>query len=303
MQRESVIAVDIGGTKIAAAVVDRQGEHIAGPYTLPSGRDTDARTLRDRVIELIERCRAAGGGTGIGVCVCGPFTTPGRLSPVNLPGWRDYPLLAELRARYPRADVRMANDGVAMALAEHWRGAARSVRSSIGIVTSTGVGGGVLVDGRPLLGATGNAGHLGHMVVEPDGVRCPCGARGCVETVASGTAACAFALDRGWQPDGEPDGRALAVDARRGVAPAVAAFQRAARGLADGIISAVALVDVQLVTVGGGFAATGDLLFEPLRAAIGERAGLEFVRRVPVVPAELGPDASLIGAAGLFLAS
>lgn len=300
MPDDAVIAVDIGGTKIAAAVVDADGRCRMGPITLPSGRSTPGRVLADRVHELIAQCRGYGGDDRIGVAAAGPFAAPGRLSPVNLDGWDDFPLADEIAARNPYAEIVMVNDGVAMAMAEYWLGAARGARSSVGIVTSTGVGGGVIVDGRPLLGATGNAGHIGHVVVEPDGVVCACGTRGCAETVASGTAACAYAYALGWRPDGEPDGRALAADARRGVAPAVAAFERAGRGLAMAVMAAVAMVDVEVVTVGGGFAAAGDLLFAPARAALADLSGLPFVRRVPVVPAELGADASLTGAAATF---
>lgn len=297
---EPVVAVDVGGTKLAAAVVTADGRYTAGPFTLPSGRDTSGRELADRVHALIRRCREHGGGTRIGVAAAGPFSAPGRLSPVNLDGWEDFPLADEIAERNPDADVAMINDGLAMATAEYWLGAARDQRSSIGIVTSTGVGGGVIVDGRPLLGATGNAGHIGHMIVEPDGPPCPCGARGCTEAVASGTAAVAYARARGWSPAGKADGRALAADARRGVAPALAAFDRAGRGLALAIVGAVALVDVEIVTVGGGFAATGDLLLTPLRRSLAELAALPFIRDVPVVPAALGPEASLKGAAATF---
>jgi glucokinase len=296
----AVTAVDIGGTKIAAAVVDAEGRYTAGPFTLPSGRTTSGRELADRVHELIARCRGHGGDHRIGVAAAGPFAAPGRLSPVNLDGWDDFPLADEIAERNPDADISMINDGVAMAMAEFWLGAAHGARSSIGIVTSTGVGGGVVVDGRPLLGATGNAGHIGHIIVEPGGLVCPCGARGCAETVASGTAAVRYARESGWRPSGEADGRALAADARRGVAPAVAAFERAARGLALALIGALAVTDVEMVTVGGGFAEAGALLFDPLHAALGDLAGLEFIRRVPVVPAVLGAEASLTGAAATF---
>jgi glucokinase len=203
-----------------------------------------------------------------------------------------------------------------MALGEYWRGGF-ATRAMLGIVVSTGVGGGLVLDGRVFPGPTGNAGHIGHMSVDVAGELCPCGGRGCVEMLASGPAMVRWALANGWrtgtvaleagrdrgvprstQP---PDARALAHDARGGHPVAQAAFARAADALAAAIVSAAALIDLDDVVVGGGVAAAGDLLFTPLREAIDARAGLGFVRRTRVHPSPLGVDAGLLGAAALAL--
>src|SRR6266545_3723178 len=173
----------------------------------------------------------------------------------------------------------------------------------LGMVVSTGVGGGLVVDGRVYFGGTGNAGHVGHLVVDLDGERCACGGRGCVETMASGPSMVRWAVAHGWSTvDGSPaDARALARDARRGHPAAREALQRAANALAAAIVSAAALVDLDEVVIGGGVARAGDVLFQPLLAALSDRAGFDFVRRVRVSRSVLDGDAGLLGAAALAL--
>jgi glucokinase len=239
----------------------------------------------------------------------------GEVSPLNIPGWRDFPLRARLAAELG-VPVRLHNDAVCAVVAEHWRGAGRGHPDMLGMVVSTGVGGGVVLADRVVDGASGNAGHVGHVVVEPDGPVCGCGGRGCLEAVARGPAVVAWALGHGWTPGaaeaaaegpaggGGPvaDGRALAAAARAGHPVALAAYERAGTMLGRGIASAVSLLDVTVVVVGGGFAASGDLLFAPLRAAYARHAGLPHVRAARVLPAALGADTGLLGAAALVLA-
>jgi glucokinase len=143
------------------------------------------------------------------------------------------------------------------------------------------------------------------VVVDLDGERCACGSRGCVETMASGPSMVRWAAAHGWSTmDGEPaDARTLAVDARRGHPAAREAFQRAANALAAGIVSAAALVDLDEVVIGGGVAGAGEVLFQPLLAALPDLAGFDFVRRVRVSRSVLGGDAGLLGAAALALDS
>jgi glucokinase len=166
------------------------------------------------------------------------------------------------------------------------------------MVVSTGVGGGLVLGGRVVDGATGNAGHIGHIVVDPTGPPCACGGVGCLEAIASGPRTTDRARAAGWTG---PDAVALAADARAGHPVAIAALARAGEALGIGIASAVALCDVSIVVLGGGLARSGALLFEPLRAAYAKHARLAFSREVSVVPAALGPDAGLIGAATLLL--
>jgi glucokinase len=239
---------------------------------------------------------AAGVGCG------GPMRWPGGVvSPVNIPGWRDFPLGTRL-ADLLGVPVRLHNDAVCAAVAEHWRGAGRGHPDMLGMVVSTGVGGGLVLADRVVDGASGNAGHVGHVVVDPAGPVCGCGGRGCLEAVARGPAVVAWAVEHGWAPAAPADGRALAAAARAGDAVALAAYERAGTMLGRGIASAVALLDVTVVVVGGGFAASGDLLFDPLRAAYARHAGLPHVRAARVLPAALGAETGLLGAAALVLA-
>ena len=289
----NVLAVDIGGTKLAAALVDPQGAVLRRAQV-----PTPAESVWEALTRVLDEV-ADDGVAAVGVGCGGPMRWPsGVVSPLNIPDWRDFPLRDHLAQRYPGRPVRVHNDAVCVAVAEHWRGAGRGHDDVLGMVVSTGVGGGLVLGGRVVDGATGNAGHIGHVVVEPDGPGCACGGRGCLEAVARGPALVRWAQERGWPG---ADGVALADAARAGDPVATAAFERAGRALGVGIASAVHLCDVSVVTVGGGLSAAGPLLFEPLRAAYAEHAGLSFARAVPVVPAALDRDAGLVGAAALVL--
>jgi glucokinase len=196
--------------------------------------------------------------------------------------------------------VVLAGDGHCMALGEYWRGGYGPTGALLGMVVSTGVGGGLIIDGRIYSGPTGNAGHIGHTVVALDGDACPCGGRGCVELFASGPAMVRWARSNGWAVQ-VGDARRLAHDARNGHPVAKQAFERAADALATAIVSAAALIDLDDVVLGGGVSRAGEVLFAPLRAAIATRSGLRFVRRLRLHASPLGGDAGLLGAAALAI--
>jgi len=241
--------------------------------------------------------------SAIGIGCGGPMAWPtGEVSPLNIPGWRGFPLRQRLAEAFGGLPVRLHNDAICLAAAESWRGAGVGVDNMLGMVVSTGVGGGLVLGGRVVDGNSGNGGHVGHIVVEPDGPLCPCGGRGCLEGIARGPAVASWAIDHGWEPTGEATARALADDARAGNEVAIRAFDRAGRAVGIAISSTAALLDLTLVVVGGGLAQTGQLLFAPIRAAIAEHAKVDFLRDLTVVPATLGDDAGLIGAAALVLA-
>ncbi|MFC8884711.1 ROK family protein, partial [Streptomyces cinereoruber] len=223
----------------------------------------------------------------------------GTVSPVNVPGWRDYPLVERVRRATGGRPVILVGDGVAMTAAEHWLGAARGHDNALCLVVSTGVGGGLVLDGRLHPGPTGNAGHIGHIAVDLDGEPCACGGRGCVERLASGPHLARRALENGWRPgpDGDVSAAAVAAAARAGDPVATASFERAARALAAGIAATAALVEIDIAVVGGGVAGAGEVLFAPLRRSLRDYATLSFVRNLTVVPAVTGTDAGLLGAA------
>lgn len=301
MDTDLVVALDIGGTKIAGALVEPDG------IVARTQRPTPARAEGDLVMaavgevldELADHPEWSRAGA-VGIGSAGPVDAKaGTVSPVNIPGWRGYPLAAGVREHTGALPLTLVGDGVAMAAAEHWQGAARGCTGALCMVVSTGVGGGLILGGEPYAGPSGNAGHVGHISVDLDGDSCPCGGRGCVERIASGPNIARRALERGWRPgaDGDATAAAVAAAAREGDPVAVASFDRAARALAAGIAATATLVDIDTVVVGGGVASAGSVLFTPLRRALDEFAVLDFVRGLRVLPAGMGTDAGLIGAA------
>lgn len=303
-----VLAVDVGGTKLAAALVGPDGR-VAAAVRVPTPNQpgVSGEELWRTLEALLGKLVADAGEpplAGVGVGCGGPMTWPAaEVSPLNIPAWRGFPLRAGLRARYPGLPVRVHNDAICVAVGEHWRGAGRGHGNVLGMVVSTGVGGGLILGGRLVNGASGNAGHIGHVVVDPGGPPCACGGRGCLEAVARGPGLVGWAREQGWRPgDGPATGVELAADARGGDPVATAAMRRAGRALGIAIASATHLCDLEVVSIGGGLSQTGSLLFEPLDEAFKTHAGLDFARRVRIVPAALGQTAGLVGAAALVFA-
>ncbi|GAA4092279.1 MULTISPECIES: ROK family protein [Streptomyces] len=302
MHTDFVAALDIGGTKIAGALVDADGRLL-----LRAQRPTPAHEDGDTVMRAAEAVLAELTGSplwertgAIGIGSAGPVdASAGTVSPVNIPGWRGFPLVERVRAATGGLDVELVGDGVAMTAAEHWLGAARGHDNALCLVVSTGVGGGLVLGGKLHPGPTGNAGHIGHISVDLDGDPCPCGARGCVERIASGPNIARRALDNGWRPgsDGDTSAAAVASAARSGDPVAVASFERAAQALAAGIAATATLVEIDIAVIGGGVAGAGEVLFAPLRRYLRDYATLSFVQHLTVAPALMGTDAGLVGAA------
>src|SRR4051794_1052842 len=279
----TIVAIDIGGTKLAAGIVDDAGRiHERRSVPTPRGAGADADTLLATLTRMIDDL---GGATrlvdGVGVGCGGPMTGAGEtVSPLNIPAWRNFPLRARL-TDHCGLPVWIDNDAKALARGEGWIGAAKGVRDYIAMVVSTGIGGGIVVDGRLLEGADGNAGHVGHIIVEPDGAACGCGARGCVEAEASGTAIARIT--------GRPPAEASTeVRARTG------------RLVGRAIASAANLLDLQLAVVSGSVAlGFGETFFATAQDEIDARCRLDFSRNTRVVPGALGDDGPLIGAAAV----
>ncbi len=298
---DPTLAIDIGGTKIAVGLVDDDGE--LGHHAQLPTPDADAEAIWAVVDSLVTEALAAAGGhvRGVGIASAGPIDLPsGTVSPINITAWQRFPIVERVTGLVG-APVRLGGDGLCMALGERWRGAGRGAQFMLGMVVSTGIGGGLVLDGAPYDGRTGNAGHVGHVVVEPDGAPCTCGGRGCVETVASGPHIAEWARRNGWHAPPDADAKELADAANAGDPIALKAFGRCATAVAATIASVGAVCDLDLVVIGGGVAKSGALLFDPLREALTTYAGLEFLHGLRVVPAELGGDAGLVGAAALVI--
>ncbi|MFJ7330200.1 ROK family protein [Streptomyces cyaneofuscatus] len=307
MHTDLVAALDIGGTKIAGALVDGGGNLLVRAQRPTPARE-GAEAVMGAVDEVLGELTASvlwerAGSAGIGSA--GPVdAAAGTVSPVNVPGWRDFPLVERVQKTIGGLPVALVGDGVAMTAAEHWLGAARGYDNALCLVVSTGVGGGLVLGGTLHPGPSGNAGHIGHISVDLDGDLCPCGARGCVERIASGPNIARRALDGGWRPgpDGDTTAAAVAAAARAGDPVALASYERAAQALAAGIAATATLVDIDIAVIGGGVAGAGEVLFAPLRRSLRDYATLSFVRGLTVAPAVMGTDAGLVGAAAAAIA-
>jgi glucokinase len=306
-----VAAIDIGGTKIAGGLVSADGAlHNKVERPTRAGAEDPDEVFAEvaDVVALLAADPRWAGVDRVGVGSAGPVDiTAGTVSPVNIRAWRDFPIVQRVQ-RLPQIaglPTVLGGDAVAMTAAEHWRGAARGFANALCLVVSTGVGAGLVLNGRVYPGPTGNSGHLGHITINLDGELCPCGSRGCLERVASGTAIAAWAKAQGWRPsaDSGPDASAAAVAeaARAGDSIAAAAFDRAGRALAAGIAATATLVELDVAVLGGGVLRSGELILGPLRRHLTAYATMPFTRDIVIRAAELGTDAGLIGAAALAL--
>jgi glucokinase len=303
MSRAIAIAVDMGGTKVEAAAVDDTGAVLPETrFRQPTGAGRSSDELAANVTSAVEQAIAAlPAGTalsGVGIGSAGPVSeADGCVSPLNLPAWRDFPLRDLVAASVPDdVPVRLRMDGICIALAEHWVGAARGYDNIMGMIVSTGIGGGLILHGNTVSGPTGNAGHIGHVEVAGFDDPCECGGIGCVEAIASGPKTVAWARSQGWTGS---TGEELSASYASGDSIAAAAVERAGRAIGQAIASATSLVDLELVAIGGGFSLVSPDLFDHIRAAVATRKQFGFVTKVNVVPSGLSSDGPLIGAAAL----
>lgn len=298
-----VVAVDIGGTKIALALVADTGELLAETVvpTTPSADPEQVWAPLGRALAELPLRRGVRHDVGIGSA--GPIDGPaGTISPVNIAAWRQFPIVARVREVVHTVagvapEVILAGDGHCIALGEHWLGAGRDVDTMVGMVISTGIGGGAVIDNRLLTGSTGNAVHVGHTSVNAWGERCVCGCHGCVEMYARGPAMVSAARAAGWSGH---DGEQLTAAARAGDPIALAAIDHGMRAAAAGIAATATQLDIATFVIGGGLSRAGEVIFAPLRRHLADFATLPYVTTLELRPAEL-PNAGLLGAASLAL--
>ncbi|MFJ6652883.1 ROK family protein [Microbacterium sp. NPDC091313] len=298
------LAVDLGGTKVEAALVDAAGAVLDGSRArAATGPDADAAALRAAVHEVVGRAVAAtpAGATlrGAGIGSAGPVdVAAGTVSPLNLPRAAGFSLARIVREALPADElpVRLALDGQCIAIAESRFGAGRGARIMLGMVVSTGIGGGIVVDGRALPGGTGNAGHIGQ--IEVAGFTASGGLDATVERVASGPNIVAWARAQGWQGDSGED---LAAAAAAGDDLARAAVRRSAAAVGSALASASALLDLDAIVIGGGFSRVSPDYVDLVREARDAVGAFAFLARARIVPAALGDESPLVGAAALVL--
>ncbi len=298
------LALDFGGTKVESALVTADGDLVPDSrHRAPTGRGASSEELQASVGGVIEAALDGLGGhelAGVGIGCAGPIDrSRGLVSPLNVPSWRDYDLRsfvrAVLSARGIEVPVTLEMDGVAITMAEHWVGVAQGVDNVMGMVVSTGIGGGLIVGGRVITGPTGNAGHIGHVEVAGFQGEDTFGKATSLEAIASGPHTVAWARRQGFAG---ASGEALAAAYAAGDPVARAAIERTGRALGQAIASATALLDLELVAIGGGFSQATPDLFDLINATIaGHYFG--FVRKVRVVPSGLSGEGPLIGAGAL----
>ena len=292
MSPACVIGVDLGGTKVLAGAVDRDGNVAACARRTVRGlgRDAVLETIAEAVHEARGDRDAAGMAIGIPGFLDRADATVRRCVHLPLEGLHVGDALSELVGM----PVVVDNDANCAALAEARLGAGRGHRIVVVVTVGTGIGGALVVDGALFGGATGAAGEFGHMTVEINGPLCTCGSRGCLETIASGPALVAAATHHGWSGEEPLSGSQVTQLALAGDHMAVAAATDVGRALGAGIGALVNALDPDVVVVGGGVLGLGELLLEPARGEARARALAG--DRVHVVSAELGEQAGMIGA-------
>ncbi len=309
------IGVDVGGTKVLAAVVSEDGTVGRTARATTPGRRVEASLVEDALTRAVQEVADGAPVAGVGIAAAGFVDASGervRFAP-HLP-WRDEDVRARLAERWQTV-VALDNDANCAALAEHAFGAAQGASDAVVVTLGTGIGGALLIGGRLHRGHNGMAGEFGHMQVVPQGQACECGGRGCWEQYSSGNALVRYAREQiGREPtvleelcSGNPDllvGPMVTRAAEEGDLVALGAFSSVGDWLGVGLANLVAAFDPSCVVVGGGVSAAGDRLLDPARTALA-RSLVGTGHRVipPLVRAQLGPEAGAVGAAGLARAA
>lgn len=311
----TVLGIDIGGTKLAVGVVDAAGAILARGEVPTLATQGPERVL-ERIVRLSsqvleEPVASAVPVSRIGIGCAGPVDRQAGLvlNPPNLPGWTRVPLVEHLEKALGLPAV-LENDANAAALGELRNGAGKGARSLVYLTVSTGIGGGIILDGKIWHGVRDGAGEVGHMTLVPDGPLCGCGNRGCLEALASGPSIARRAREAlaGGRPSRLRDLQEVtAADvahwAREGDGVAQGVWDESMRYLGLGVAAVITILAPERVVIGGGVARAGDLLFEPLRREVRARVKLVAVESVPILPAALGRDVGILGAAAVALES
>ena len=308
-----VAAVDFGGTNIRTAIVHGDGSIHGSNFERTEGTQGPESVLRrvgDSIQSSLDKVGTqAGELAAIGVAAPGPldFRRGIVLEAPNIPGFENVDVAGPLARRFG-APAFLGNDANLAALAEHEHGAGRGVGNMVYVTVSTGVGGGVLVNGELLLGATGNAGEVGHMTVDLHGERHNCGNIGCVEGLAAGGGMADYArrqveagrsssLGEILVKNGSLSGKDVVDAASAGDPLGQETLRRGVEALAAGFVSFIHVLNPELIVVGGGVTRAGDMLFEPLRRIVFERLMPGFGENLRIVPWTLGENVGILGAA------
>ena len=312
MSTKYVIGVDLGGTQIKYGAVNLEGElmtSLVRPTEAEKGPIVIIRNIANTVREISEDGDLkALELVGLGVASPGPLSSKEGiiyLAP-NLPGWREVPLRRLLEDETGLL-VHVENDTNSAAVGEYWNGAGKGAENIIVLTLGTGIGGGIILNGRLYTGTMGTAGEVGHMVIESKGPPCPCGSQGCLEMLASATAVVKRArgkIEKGYSSlikdlvEGHLENlTSLHVyeACTEGDSLAIKVMEEAGRYLGIGISNLIKLFDPQMIILGGGMSKAGEFLFDPLRDEVEKRICTFTGFDVPVIPAELENNAGVIG--------
>lgn len=309
-----VLAADLGGTNLRMAVIGENGEtKYRSRSSTPTTRRRDdvVELLIDSARECIEATRPLGAVSAFGIAA--PAVLDHEAGKIlvapNLPELNDFPLAATIADKL-NVEVFLENDANAAAIGENWLGASNGFSSSICVTLGTGVGGGVIIDGKPLRGIDGTAGEIGHICVEPFGHPCGCGSVGCLEQYSSATAVVRIAREladkypeSGWPKSGELSSLDLYNAAVSGDPLALESFRQFGFYLGVALGGLINVLNPEVIVIGGGVSESWDVFIEPLRGEIRKRAFKRPADRVSIVKAKLGDDAGILGVAKLAFSS
>jgi len=309
----AVLAIDIGGTKLAAGIVDTEGRILARGE-VPTLAAEGLEPVLGRIVglgrDLLSRPEVADVSVHrVGVGCAGPVDLKAGIvfNPPNLPGWLRVPLIDHLQEALALPAV-LENDANAAALGEFRYGAGKGARSIVYLTVSTGIGGGIILEGKIWHGLKDSAGEIGHMTVCPDGPLCGCGNRGCLEAMASGTSIARRAREAvaaGRQTGLSEIPALTSADvvrlAQAGDVVAREVWDSAVTYLGIGVAAVITILAPERVVIGGGVTRAGDFLFDSLREHLRRRVKLVPVESVAILPAALGPDVGILGAAAVAL--
>jgi glucokinase len=297
---QHLLAVDIGATKAAIAVISDDLK-IINQTSVPTGSSENIwENLEKSVKDLISHSGVDIFAVGIGSA--GPINiSTGEISPVNIPTWRDFPIVENFSNLIGTSKVKLCGDAVALTLAESKIGAGQKVDNFLGMVVSTGVGGGLFLNGKIHNGISGNAGYFGHHSISFEGQECTCGRIGCVELYASGPMMVDSAIKDGWKSD-NANFESLSEAARTGDPIAIQSIENGAKALAVGIVNVLEILDINTVIVGGGVIKAGAIYWNLLEKHVQAEARFaKFLQKVDLRQSKLSSDAGLFGAALLAM--
>ncbi|MFB5663888.1 ROK family protein [Alteribacillus sp. HJP-4] len=294
------VGIDIGGTKIAIGLVNKRGE-LKDNRTIPMERDTAPAEMVSKIADVVRGLVEGSTGwhevIGIGVGAPGPLNLKENTvhEPPNLPGWRRVPIVSLLEEEFS-LPVYLQNDATAAALAEKWLGAAQNSNDFIYLTISTGIGAGMMSGGKLISGTGGNAGEVGHIVVDPSYGKCTCGQYGCLEWIASGTGIARHASAR----FGRDMTSSEVMELYRDRDPAAVEFiEEIFSKIGTGCVSLINMYDPEIIVVGGGVSNAGEPLFHALQSYVSTYALNSVSRNIQIVPTSLGSNNGLLGAAAL----